>query len=317
MKKFVLALFTLSALLALTGCNTATDQVRTTEPAESISEEPIPFSAVEKTSMVSYSVDNVEDAIKSVEDKQSDDNVVETEAVVEKDYLTDEELHTVYDKAYEVGLVIILGDAIEPTGLNKEEAQVQAIPQIVDEIYSLKDLPENYVDEYYVWRLNNHKEYYFTPCDETVYATSTVNARKEWSLESEKLGQLSKSESIHRVGIGKDDEGTTGWSLVEFNGVYACMKSDYLSKTKPTTKSSTSSNKSSTSNSSSSNSSSSNSGTSNSSSNSNNSNPYGAESVYIDEHGATHYVGKNGNGLVDRNIDWSNISHGTRSFGLH
>lgn len=71
----------------------------------------------------------------------------------------------------------------------------------------------------------------FDTVNETVYATSTVNIRSSWSASSDKLGSLSKANSVVRTGVGTGD--ATGWSRIEFNGSVAYVSSDYLSTTKP------------------------------------------------------------------------------------
>lgn len=71
----------------------------------------------------------------------------------------------------------------------------------------------------------------FTDCNETVYATTTVNVRSSYSASSDKLGSLTKAQSVTRTGTGTGD--ASGWSRVEFNGQAAYINSDYLSTTKP------------------------------------------------------------------------------------
>ena len=71
----------------------------------------------------------------------------------------------------------------------------------------------------------------FTDCNETMYATTTVNVRSSYSTNSDKLGSLTKAQSVTRTGIGTGD--AAGWSRIEFNGKVAYVSSDYLSATKP------------------------------------------------------------------------------------
>ena len=71
----------------------------------------------------------------------------------------------------------------------------------------------------------------FTEADETMYATTTVNVRSSYSTNSDKLGSLTKAQSVTRTGIGTGD--AAGWSRIEFNGKVAYVSSDYLSATKP------------------------------------------------------------------------------------
>lgn len=71
----------------------------------------------------------------------------------------------------------------------------------------------------------------FTETDETLYATTTVNVRSSYSTNSDKLGSLTKAQSVKCTGIGTG--AAAGWSRIEFNGKVAYVSSDYLSTTKP------------------------------------------------------------------------------------
>lgn len=75
------------------------------------------------------------------------------------------------------------------------------------------------------------QEQLFTDCNETMYATTTVNVRSSYSTNSDKLGSLTKAQSVKRTGIGTG--AAAGWSRIEFNGKVAYVSSDYLSATKP------------------------------------------------------------------------------------
>ena len=77
----------------------------------------------------------------------------------------------------------------------------------------------------------------FTDCSETMYATTTVNVRSSYSTNSDKLGSLTKAQSVTRTGIGTG--AAAGWSRIEFNGKVAYVSSDYLSATKPQVNTST------------------------------------------------------------------------------
>ena len=75
------------------------------------------------------------------------------------------------------------------------------------------------------------QEQLFTDCSETMYATTTVNVRSSYSTDSDKLGGLTKAQSVKRTGIGTG--AAAGWSRIEFDGKVAYVSSDYLSATKP------------------------------------------------------------------------------------
>lgn len=57
----------------------------------------------------------------------------------------------------------------------------------------------------------------FTPVEETVYATGTVNIRASWSVESEKLGALSKGDVVTRTGTAIEGTEADGWSRVKIS----------------------------------------------------------------------------------------------------
>lgn len=83
----------------------------------------------------------------------------------------------------------------------------------------------------------------FTPVEEMVYATGTVNIRASWSVESEKLGALSKGDAVTRTGTAIEGTEADGWSRVkisdgqaedgteQFKDAY--VSNIYLSTTKP------------------------------------------------------------------------------------
>ncbi len=74
----------------------------------------------------------------------------------------------------------------------------------------------------------------FTDCNETVYATGTVNIRASYTADSEKLGSLNKGDSVTRTGIAIAGTEAEGWSRIQLsdgNVVYVSNK--YLSTTKP------------------------------------------------------------------------------------
>ena len=74
----------------------------------------------------------------------------------------------------------------------------------------------------------------FTDCNETVYATGTVNIRASYTADSNKLGSLSVGQSIVRTGTSIAGTEAEGWSRVELSdGTVAYISSKYLSTTKP------------------------------------------------------------------------------------
>ena len=74
----------------------------------------------------------------------------------------------------------------------------------------------------------------FTDCNETVYATGTVNIRASYTADSEKLGSLNKGDSVTRTGIAIVGTEAEGWSRIQLSdGTVAYVSNKYLSTTKP------------------------------------------------------------------------------------
>lgn len=74
----------------------------------------------------------------------------------------------------------------------------------------------------------------FTDVEETVYATGTVNIRASYTADSEKLGSLSRGQSVTRTGTSIQGTEAEGWSRVQLSdGSTAYISNKYLSTTKP------------------------------------------------------------------------------------
>ena len=74
----------------------------------------------------------------------------------------------------------------------------------------------------------------FTDCNETVYATGTVNIRASYTADSEKLGSLNKGDSATRTGTAIAGTEAEGWSRIQLSdGTTAYISNQYLSTTKP------------------------------------------------------------------------------------
>lgn len=74
----------------------------------------------------------------------------------------------------------------------------------------------------------------FTDCNETVYATGTVNIRESWSVDSNKLGSLGTGDSVTRTGVSIEGTEADGWSRISLaDGSIVYVGSKYLSTTKP------------------------------------------------------------------------------------
>ena len=74
----------------------------------------------------------------------------------------------------------------------------------------------------------------FTDCNETVYATGTVNIRASYTADSEKRGSLNKGDSTTRTGTAIAGTDAEGWSRIQLSdGTTAYISNQYLSTTKP------------------------------------------------------------------------------------
>ena len=74
----------------------------------------------------------------------------------------------------------------------------------------------------------------FTDCNETVYATGTVNIRASYTADSEKLGSLNKGDSTTRTGTAIAGTEAEGWSRIQLSdGSTVYVSNKYLSTTKP------------------------------------------------------------------------------------
>ena len=76
----------------------------------------------------------------------------------------------------------------------------------------------------------------FEDCNETVYATGTVNIRASYTADSEKLGSLNKGDSTTRIGTAIAGTEAEGWSRVQLSdGSIVYVSNKYLSTSKPST----------------------------------------------------------------------------------
>lgn len=99
-----------------------------------------------------------------------------------------------------------------------------AVPSEADPAEEVADQQEDLTEEVQL----------FTDCNETVYATGTVNLRNGAGTSFEKVGSLNKGDSVTRTGTAIAGTEAEGWSRVELSdGTVAYISSKYLSTTKP------------------------------------------------------------------------------------
>lgn len=156
--------------------------------------------------------------------------VDEASAPVELQELSREDLHAYFSKAFAEGI------AIEADQQSRITYELTYLSNIVTKEAKGK-LPGDYESQYRNWRPFVADEH-FTACNETVYATSSVNLRGGPSTEYDKVGSLSSGQSVTRVGIGTGDYST--WSQVQLaDGSIVYVSSNYISTTKPVAQQST------------------------------------------------------------------------------
>ena len=149
--------------------------------------------------------------------------------------ISHEELLVVFEQEYEISKEINNSDSEET--IQNELEMIRITVECME-----KSLPSDYEVQYREWRpsassQNSEVTLTFTDCNETVWATGTVNIRSGPSTDDDKVGSLNKNQSATRIGVGTGDY--SSWSKVKMSDgseVYAA--SNYLTTTKPSTSSS-------------------------------------------------------------------------------
>ena len=97
-----------------------------------------------------------------------------------------------------------------------------AVPSEADPAEEVADHEEDLTEEVQL----------FTDCNETVYATGTVNLRNGAGTSFEKVGSLNTGDSVTRTGIGTAE--AEGWSRIQLSdGSIVYVSNKYISTTKP------------------------------------------------------------------------------------
>lgn len=97
-----------------------------------------------------------------------------------------------------------------------------AVPSEADPAKEVADQEEDLTEEVQL----------FTDCNETVYATGTVNLRNGAGTSFEKVGSLNTGDSVTRTGIGTAE--AEGWSRIQLSdGSIVYVSNKYISTTKP------------------------------------------------------------------------------------
>lgn len=167
-------------------------------------------------------------------DGDSDIGLIENQDTQEKAELSGDELIRYFQLAY---------DSCESFESTSQEERINFELDILTSFCDTdgEKLPADYADQYKAWRPVDQQApevtLTFTDCNETVYATGTVNLRSGPSTDDEKVGALNKNQSVTRIGIGTGDYAS--WSKVKLSdGSEVYVASKYLTTTKPVSQSS-------------------------------------------------------------------------------
>ena len=216
MKKALIYALALALALSLTACGQPKTE-QPTDPAPSTSA-PEPIATPEP--------------IKDTQPPEETDPQEDGQTLEE---ISHDELLVVFGQQYEISKEIYNSDSEETIQRELENIGYTADCQG-------KALPSDYEAQYREWRPSvisqaSEVTLTFTDCNETVWATGTVNLRSGPSTEDDKVGSLNKNQSVTRIGIGTGDY--SNWSKVKLSdGSEVYVASNYLTTTKPSTSSS-------------------------------------------------------------------------------
>lgn len=224
MKKALLYGLSAVMLLSLTACGTAQanqpDEPDTTSPSAVQTEPP------QESAVPSDKPDN------AVEPLSGNGGVKDAAGT---------ELYTIFEQGYQGGQIYVEFGLSEDELILMEVAEVESILSVRTDIKAPADLES----QYRAWRAEAHpgtttqasgreEIQLFVDCNEVVYAVDQVNIRAGYSVDSNKLGSLSRGQSITRIGIAISGTEAEGWSQVQLSdGTIAYMVSSYLSTSKP------------------------------------------------------------------------------------
>lgn len=168
-------------------------------------------------------------------DADSDLGLIEDRSNQELQEISHDELIAVFEEEYEISKNIYNSD--EEETIHSELEMIKIVVKNMD-----KALPSDYEAQYRAWRPSvisqaSEVTLTFTDCNETVWATGTVNLRSGPSTDDDKVGSLNKNQSVTRIGIGTGDY--SSWSKVKLSdGSEVYVASNYLTTTKPSSQSS-------------------------------------------------------------------------------
>lgn len=226
-KKIVIPFITLVIMTSqLAGCATMSsdEMLKSMQESPDVSiEYAIPDTG--QQSLDASGVINVGDTqFVSDSDSEGDIGVIANQQEVKE--LSGAELEEYFQLAYDSGA------SIEGDLETRIQGELGILISLVDADEAIK-LPDNYEQAYRDWRPAEEVQL-FTDCNETVYATGTVNIRASYTADSEKLGSLNKGDSTTRTGTAIAGTEAEGWSRIQLSdGTTAYISNQYLSTTKP------------------------------------------------------------------------------------
>lgn len=229
MKKALAIVLALALLLAVIGCKAQgehqadvpeeTVKVEETQPAET----PTPEDTKEPVNYVEQM---------SVTTTQQE---VDTRRLA-----TEEELLELFQMSYDFGQIFADAGYSEEDALEEEFVELHCLIEMMADFRAPDDLDVQYL----TWRVLNHSQgpateapasnpqQLFIECNQTMYATGTVNIRASYSTSSDKLGTLYRGMSVTCIGIGQGE--ASGWNMVILeNDNTAYMVGSYLSTERP------------------------------------------------------------------------------------
>ena len=228
MKKMLTYALALALALSLTACG----QPKTEQPTDPAPSTSVPVDT--STQEPAATPEPIKDtAPKPTEDAQPPEDGQALEEI------SHDELIAVFEEEYEISKNIYNSD--EEEVIRSELEMIKIVVKNMD-----RALPSDYEAQYREWRPSVIQQTQiaapeatltFIDCNETVWATGTVNLRSGPSTEDDKVGSLNKNQSVTRIGIGTGDY--SSWSKVKLSDgseVYAA--SNYLTTTKPASQSS-------------------------------------------------------------------------------
>lgn len=249
-KRMVLPFITLVFLASqLAGCAALNSQEFLAE-AGKVDEVVIEYNELEESESLEQNK-GIEGYITQSPQSEGEVGVIGGSEVTEVRELTEDELVKEFEATYAAGeeYLALLDGAYdnECDALNDVlDFELEDINLRFDNRSDIKK-PANLDEQYMNWRAEAHpgtttqasgreEIQLFVECNEVVYAVDQVNIRASYTVNSNKLGSLTRGQSITRIGNGIQGTEAEGWSKVQLSdGTIAYMVSSYLSTTKPTT----------------------------------------------------------------------------------